>query len=177
MTFDLGEEIVGVLPRLRRFALGLCRSSDEADDLVQAACVRALAARESFAAGTRVDSWMFRIIRNLWLDRLRRRTTRGTEVDVTEQIDLADPSTGARAEDRVLLAEVWAAIHDLPPEQREVMLLVCVEDLSYREAADVLEVPIGTVMSRLARARKKIIDATNAEAASQRSRCEPSELP
>jgi RNA polymerase sigma-70 factor (ECF subfamily) len=73
------------------------------------------------------------------------------------------------------LNQVWAAIQELPPEQRELLLLVCVEDLSYRDAADVLDIPIGTVMSRLARARKKISEAMNAESTSARSRFERSE--
>ncbi len=177
MEFNLGEEIVAVLPRLRRFAIGLCRSVEEADDLVQAACVRALAAADSFAPGTRVDSWMYRIIRNLWLDQRRRQTTRGTEVDIADRVDIADPIGGARGEARVFFTEVWTAIDRLPPDQRELLLLVCVEDLSYREAAEVLDIPVGTVMSRLARARKKIAEATNSETAVERSRFNRSEMP
>ena len=169
MTFDLGRELVALLPRLRRLALALCRSAEEADDLVQATCERALASAERFTPGTRLDAWLFRILRNLWLDRTRRRATRGTEIDVDEAVGLADPAGGHAGEDRLFLGEVWAQVHALPPEQREVLVLVCVEDLSYREAAAVLDVPVGTVMSRLARARKKIAVATEAPAADERS--------
>jgi RNA polymerase sigma-70 factor (ECF subfamily) len=170
MTFDLGRELVTLLPRLRRLALALCRSADEADDLVQATCERALASADRFTPGTRLDSWLFRILRNLWLDGARRRATRGTEIDVDDAVDLADGTGGRAGEDRLYLGEVWALVHALPPEQREVLVLVCVEDLSYREAAAVLDVPVGTVMSRLARARKKIADATEAVPAAERSR-------
>jgi len=169
MSFDLGEEIVALLPRLRRFALALCRSPEEADDLVQATCERGLAAAHRFTPGTRADMWLFRILRNLWLDRLRRRSTRGVEVEIDAAFDLAAPGAAGLGEDRRYLAEVAARIRTLPPEQRDVLLLVCVEEFTYREAAEILDVPIGTVMSRLARARRKIATAMDADAAFARS--------
>lgn len=159
MPFDLGTEIVAVLPRVRRFALSLCRSAEEADDLVQSACERALAGADGFVPGTRVDSWLYRIVRNLWYDRLRRSRTRGTELDVDAVLDLVAPGASDEALQRRLLSQVWDVIGTLPPDQREVLILVCVEELSYREAAEVLEVPIGTVMSRLSRARRRVADA------------------
>jgi RNA polymerase sigma-70 factor, ECF subfamily len=158
MQFDLGAEIVRALPRLRRFALSLCRNVDEADDLVQSTCDRALRAEGSFTPGTRVDAWLFRILRNLWLDRIRRRRHRGEEIDVEEVVDLVDPHGERPAEWRLLLDRVWPAIGELSADQREVILLVCVEELSYQEAAVILDVPVGTVMSRLSRARRKLAE-------------------
>ncbi len=159
MKTDLGHRLVALLPRLRRFAIGLCRSADVADDLVQSACERALASDEAGSAEN-LEALMFRIARNLWYDRLRRRRTRGDEVDVEDAIDLVALNGEATAERRLVLGRVAEAVDRLPPEQRELLLLVCVEEMSYREAAEVLDLPIGTVMSRLARARRRIAEAT-----------------
>jgi RNA polymerase sigma-70 factor (ECF subfamily) len=140
-----------LLPRLRRFAYGLTGSIDAGDDLVQSACERALSRLHQWQAGTRLDSWMYRIMQNLWFDELR--AGRRREL-VTEELDAM---TGGDAETemamRLDLAAVRRRIADLPPDQRAVLLLVSVDGLSYKEAAVALEVPIGTVMSRLARAR------------------------
>ncbi len=152
--------LVAFLPNLRRFAISLCRSRDLADDLVQAACERALASSESFAPGTRFDAWMFRILRNLWIDQIRRQKTAGPQVDIDERTDLSAGDAERDAESRLSLQDVAQAIGALSDDQREVLLLVCVEGLSYRDAAEALEVPIGTVMSRLARARRNLADAT-----------------
>lgn len=150
-----GRGIVDLLPRLRRLARSLTGNPDQADDLVQAACERAFAARAQYIAGTRLDAWLFRIMRNLWIDGHRRSTARGgVHEDVDEVLDLAGSDGRAVVEQRLMLEDVGAALARLPPEQREVLVLVCVEDLAYREAAEVLGVPLGTVMSRLARARK-----------------------
>ena len=125
-----------------------------ADDLVQMACERALANEHRFEAGTRFDAWMFRILRNLWIDDIRKRKTAGPQEDIDERHDIAGVSGEREMEARLTLNSVAQAIGDLADDQREVLLLVCVEELSYRDAAEVLAVPIGTVMSRLARARK-----------------------
>jgi RNA polymerase sigma-70 factor (ECF subfamily) len=169
MSADLGEDIVALLPRLRRFALGLCRSADEADDLVQATCERALAAGDRFVPGTRLDMWLFRILRNLWLDSVRKRRRRGPELELEVALHVADPRAGAAGETRHQLAEVARAVHALPPDQRDVLLLVCVEEFSYREAATILNVNIGTVTSRLARARGKIAAAMDEDELRERS--------
>jgi RNA polymerase sigma-70 factor (ECF subfamily) len=158
----IGPELVALLPRLRRFAVALCSSPTLADDLVQSACIRALANADGWTAGTRFDAWMFRILRNLWIDELRRNRTTGPMEDVDARSDLVGDSGEARAMDKLVLEDVRRAIEALPPEQREVLILVCVEDLSYREVAEILDVPVGTVMSRLARARKKLVDMTQA---------------
>ncbi|MCV3242251.1 RNA polymerase sigma factor [Mesorhizobium sp. ZC-5] len=155
-TDRVEDQLVAFLPNLRRFAISLCGSRDVADDLVQAACERALASAERFEPGTRFDAWMFRILRNLWIDVVRRRKTAGVQEDISEREDIAGVSGEREVEARMTLRSVGEAITELPDEQREVLLLVCIEELSYRETADVLDIPIGTVMSRLARARKNL---------------------
>jgi RNA polymerase sigma-70 factor, ECF subfamily len=146
------DQLIAVLPRLRRFARGLTGSVVEADDLVQAACERALARREQFQEGTRFDSWMFRIVQTIWIDQIRSRRVRKEEVDVAEaRIGSDEPVR--RAEARLALDEVRHAVDRLPPDQRTALLLVTVEGLSYKEAAEVVQVPVGTIMSRLSRAR------------------------
>ncbi|TCN36390.1 RNA polymerase sigma factor [Sinorhizobium americanum] len=166
---DVGERLIAFLPNLRRFAISLCRSRDVADDLVQAACERALASAERFEPGTRFDAWMFRILRNLWIDQVRRQKTAGIQDDISERHDIAGSSGEREAEARLTLKTVAEAIGELPEEQREVLILVCVEELSYREAADVLDIPIGTVMSRLARARKSLAETAGITAKTARS--------
>jgi RNA polymerase sigma-70 factor, ECF subfamily len=155
-TDRVEDQLVAFLPNLRRFAISLCGSRDVADDLVQAACERALASAERFEPGTRFDAWMFRILRNLWIDVVRRRKTAGVQEDISEREDIAGASGEREVEAKMTLRSVGEAITELPDEQREVLLLVCIEELSYRETADVLDIPIGTVMSRLARARKNL---------------------
>ena len=164
MPSAIGHDLVAMLPRLRRFALMLCRSPSLADDLVQGACERALANAGSWTPGTRFDAWMFRILRNHWIDHLRRLRTEGMSADIdSQEQSLRDEGAGeGPIISRLTLAEVQRAITNLPEEQREVLMLVCVEDLAYREAAEVLGVPIGTVMSRLARARKRLVEMTQA---------------
>jgi len=147
-----GDRLVSVLPRLRRFARGLARSVTEADDLVQAACERALAREHQFQEGTRFDSWMFRIVQTIWIDQLRAREVRKEDGDIAED-RLGSNESVRRTEARIALAEVRKAVDRLPPDQRTTLMLVTVEGLSYKEAAEVAGVPIGTIMSRLARAR------------------------
>ena len=166
---QVSDRLVAFLPNLRRFAISLCRSRDVADDLVQAACERALAAQGSFEPGTRFDAWMFRILRNLWIDQVRRAKTAGPTEDIAERHDISGDTGEREAEARLTLKSVASAIDGLPDEHREVLLLVCVEDLSYKEAAEVLAIPIGTVMSRLARARKNLAEAAGINSAADRS--------
>ena len=165
MTRVVGDpmqrDLVALLPRLRRFARGLAGSLDAADDLVQAACERALANRAQWQKGTRLDSWMYRIVQNLWIDQMR---TKGRWHQADEETLAALPANDmVRAvEARIELAAVRSAIDALPPDQRAVLMLVTVEGQSYRDAAEILEVPIGTVMSRLARARLALVEHRNA---------------
>lgn len=156
MTQDLRDDIVKLLPRLRRFALGLCGRHEDADDLVQAACEKALTRLDQFEVGTRLDSWMFRIVQTQWIDLARRRNTRGDPVAADDIPDIADDNAHRTVEERNHLVFVLNAMQRLPEEQRAVLMLVCVEDLNYREAAAVLDVPMGTIMSRLSRARLRL---------------------
>ena len=156
MSASFNDQLVAVLPRLRRFARGLTGSAVEADDLVQAACERALALTHQFQAGTRFDSWMFRIVQTVWIDQLRSRDTRKTESE-DAALNVGSDESVRRVEARMALREVQAAVDTLPAEQRVALLLVTVEGLSYKEAADVAEVPVGTIMSRLARARLALL--------------------
>ncbi|MGA8258927.1 MAG: RNA polymerase sigma factor [Arenicellales bacterium] len=153
---SIHEDLVALLPRLRRFAAGLAGWAEDPDDLVQAACERALARLDQFQPGTRLDSWMFRIIQTIWLDgRRRSRRYQSTTLE-----DLPDGSPGrvdATAEGRLTLEAVRREIARLPEDQRVVLLLVCVEGLTYKETSEVLAIPIGTVMSRLARARFAVV--------------------
>lgn len=147
-------QLVALLPRLRRFAHGLTGSIDEGDDLVQSACERALSRLDQWQQGTRLDSWMFRIVQTVWIDRVRRRREVALEPDEWERLPGIDGVQ--QAETRSELAAVRRLVGELPEEQRSVLLLVSVEGLSYREAAEVLDLPVGTVMSRLSRARLHI---------------------
>ncbi len=162
------RDLVALVPRLRRFAYTLCGSADAGDDLVQAACERALRNAAAFQPGTRMDSWMFRIIQNLWLDDRRKRKVRGAQID-PETLAMSDDGLGARqAEDRITLERVRASVEKLPDELRLVVALVAIEGHSYREAAESLDIPIGTVMSRLSRARAMLLPLVKAP--DQRSR-------
>lgn len=150
------RELLALLPRLRRFARALTRNADQADDLVQTAVERALRNLDGWTPGTRLDSWMFRIMKNSWIDELRSRTVRD-RVFAPEEAGATVGSDGAAAMETHLEAQaVRAAMEDLPEEQRLVVALVLVEGFSYRETAEMLDVPIGTVTSRLARGRLAI---------------------
>jgi RNA polymerase sigma-70 factor (ECF subfamily) len=147
-------EMVTMLPRLRRFAYGLTGSLDDGDDLAQAACEKALRSLDQFMPGTRLDSWMFRIAQNLWIDRRRSQQVRREQShEPASMEDLAATDAVREMDKRLDLADVRRLVAGLPEDQRTVLLLVSVEGVSYKEAAEVLEIPIGTVMSRLARAR------------------------
>lgn len=149
------REMIALLPRLRRFAAALTGNLSEADDLVQDTVERALRNLERWEAGTRLDSWMYRIAQNLWIDTVRAKRRRpvvsGDPPEAAVWID------GNRvAEAKLTFADTCRALAELPGDQRAAVALVLIEGLSYREAADILGVPIGTVTSRLARARETL---------------------
>lgn len=149
--------LVDQVPRLRRFALSLTGNAQDADDLVHAACEKALRNWAQFPPGSRMDSWMYRIVQTLWIDDRRRDSTRGTTVNPEETV-LSDGGRAASLpEDRMMLAQVYRAMSELPEGQREVLSLAAVEGLSYKDAAGVLDIPVGTVMSRLSRAREALL--------------------
>lgn len=147
------REMLALLPRLRRFACGLTGSMDEGDDLMQATVERAIRHIDKWQPGTRLDSWMFQIARNLNLNNIRARKVRGVHLAPAALDDVAGEDGVRVAESRLTIATVRHLVARLPEEQRAALMLVCVEGLSYREAAQVMDVPIGTVTSRLARAR------------------------
>jgi RNA polymerase sigma-70 factor (ECF subfamily) len=151
--------MVELLPRLRRFAYALTGNMDRADDLVQETCARALANADQWQAGTRLDSWMYRIAQNLWFDRMRATKVRGEVVDVDTAVDLVGADGRDVTESRLTLQVVSKSIAQLPPDQQLVIAHVCIDGMSYKDAAEALDIPIGTVMSRLARARRALHSA------------------
>ena len=149
------NELLVLLPRLRRFARSLTHDAADADDLAQITIEKALLAQGSWQAGTRLDSWMYRIMRNAWIDTTRSRT-RAAETFIAQDAGLGVGAPG-NAEARVALNEVEAAMRALPDEQREAVALVLVEGLAYKEAADILDIPMGTLTSRLVRGRQALM--------------------
>jgi len=149
---SFSEQLVASLPRLRRFARGLTGAAAQADDLVQSACERALTRRHQFEEGTRFDSWMFRIVQTIWIDQLRSSRVRKEDGEI-EDDRIGSDEPVRRAEARLALEEVRRAAARLPVEQRTALMLVTVDGFSYKEAAEIAQVPVGTIMSRLARAR------------------------
>ena len=153
MSDELKAEMIHLLPRLRAFARSLTGAVDTADDLVQQTCEKALRNLAGYTPGTRMDAWLFRILRNVWIDghRARRPTT---QIEAVETVTPLVGEDGRQVtEARIYLAEVRRAMANLSEEHRAVLMLICVEGMRYREAALALDVPEGTVMSRLARAR------------------------
>jgi RNA polymerase sigma-70 factor (ECF subfamily) len=153
---DICSEILKLLPRLRRFACALTADSDRSDDLVQEGCARALARLDQWRPGTRLDSWMYKIIRNVWLDQIRASRARGPLLSLDADIELAGEDGRAVIENKLTLNHVLEALAQLPEEQRAPIVFVCLEGLSYDEAAALLEIPVGTVASRLARGRRAL---------------------
>lgn len=150
ITDPVREGLIELLPRLRRFARTLTRHAHDADDLVQIAVERALARAQQWQAGTRLDGWMFGILRNAWIDEIRARQRR-SQLFAPEAAGEHVGAPGAGTEVDVLSVE--AALGSLPEEQRTAVSLVLIEGLSYKEAAEAMQVPIGTLTSRLARGR------------------------
>jgi RNA polymerase sigma-70 factor, ECF subfamily len=151
---SLQRRIVGEIPHLRRFARSLTRNADEADDLVQAVLERALGRLHLLWKPGSLRPWLFRMMYNLHINtRLRdARVSRAAESD-RPFLDHAVPAT---QESRLETRSVIEAIASLPDEQRAAISLTAIEELSYQEAADVLDIPLGTLMSRLHRARTKL---------------------
>ena len=150
-------QMVQLLPRLRRFAIALAGSQADGDDLVQDTVERALKNLHTWEPGTRLDSWMFRIAKNRFLDG-RRSAKRARMVAIDAPQEAAEVAEdGERAmQARLELRDVNTALQALPDEQRTVVALVLVDGLSYREAADILDIPIGTLTSRISRAREAL---------------------
>jgi RNA polymerase sigma-70 factor (ECF subfamily) len=152
---DVREQIAALLPRLRRFGRALARTREDADDLVQVAIEKALARTGQWTPGTRLDSWMFRIMQNAWIDEVRARERRSETFVPQEQVEHVGVSTTDAQVDALAVRQAVASLSD---EHRAVVALVLVEGLAYQEAADVLDIPVGTLTSRLARARERLQD-------------------
>ncbi|MBW8902115.1 MAG: RNA polymerase sigma factor [Massilia sp.] len=146
----LHADIAALLPRLRRFARTITYNREDADDLVQAAVERALRRSEQWEAGTRLDSWMFRIMKNAWVDEVRARIRRDRVLAPEEAGEHVGDDSAAAHQQRLAIEK---AISLLSEDHRLVIGLVLVDGLPYKEAAEVLEIPMGTLTSRLARAR------------------------
>lgn len=158
MSERIKAEIAALVPRLRRFAHAITGNRDDGDDLVQTACVKALLRLDQYERGTRLDSWMFKIIQNAHIDAKRKRSREGHSAEPGELERVADGRQGVRqADERMLLVHVRQKIAALPLDQRIVIILVAIEGYSYKEAAEILDMPIGTVMSRLSRARAQLL--------------------
>lgn len=159
MTFDqFKTEMISLLPRLQRFAMSLTRSRPDADDLLQEACATALQKWQQYDPSHPLDRWMFRVVRNLWVSEIRKRKVRQGE----GQVD-AESASGLQApgntEDALTAQQLRCKVTDLDPDLSQPLMLVCAEGYSYREVSDLLSIPIGTVMSRIHRARKLLISS------------------
>lgn len=156
MEKTLRDEMVALLPQLRRFAYGLTGSVPDGDDLVQATCERAIANLAKWEAGTRLDSWMYKIAQNLHFNELRAGKTRARHLALVDS-EIERSIDGEKLqEERFALSAVRRFVDQLPQEQRAVLLLICVEGRSYGEASQITGLPVGTVTSRLGRARSAL---------------------
>lgn len=152
-TETLAAALPAALPRLWRFAMRLTRRADDAEDLVQRTCLRALERQHQWQTGGTPLPWLFAIMHSIWCNEIQsRRLRQASSLEDDEVVDVVDHSQ-PDPQTQAMYRQVVAAVFELPEAQRMVMLLIAVEGLSYREAADILNIPIGTVMSRLARAR------------------------
>lgn len=144
----------GLMPRLWRYGLVLSGNREDAGDLAQATALRALERSHQFKAGTRLDRWCFTILGSIWRNELRSRSVRrGQGLVPAEEADLIAPD---KSETNIMATQVLSEMMKLPEAHRETMFLVYVEGYSYVEAAERLEIPVGTVMSRLSTGRRRL---------------------
>ncbi len=152
------KDLETLLPRLYGYAVNLCRSPDEAKDLVQDCAVKALAARAVPEDASAYRSWLFKILKNAFIDRIRRRQQRDKHQSQTA--GEADPGEYWAVDERLInVITVKMELSRLPQDHREIIALIDIAGLSYAEAAGALEIPVGTVMSRISRARAALIAA------------------
>jgi len=150
------------LPRLWRYGLVLARRRDVAEDLVQATCMRALERAHQFQSGTRLDRWLLAILHSIWLNEVRAQRIRAGQGFVDAEAVLTVDGA-AQMDERLLAGDVLRRVGDLPEAQRAAIFLAYVEGMAYREVAEILDIPIGTVMSRLASARARLAEAFAAD--------------
>lgn len=151
------SELLLLLPRLKRYAMILTQSDADADDLLQDSCTKMLAGWQSYDNSRPLDRWCFTILRNCWMSEQRRRKTRhySGQMPIEEAYELSDGQDGDEA---LFARQVNGMVANLPTELSSTLLLVCLEGYSYQEAADMMDVPIGTIMSRIYRARRILSD-------------------
>ncbi len=162
------SELNDVLPALRRFAFSLTRNEDRADDLVQDTVERALIKSDYFEQGTNLRSWIFTVCRRIFLNQIRKQKTQGVSVEIEDapQMKLA----AAPSQDMTITCkEMLTALEKLPMRDKVILSLVAVEGMKYDEAATVLDVPVGTVRSRLSRARTRLKELTEEGSAPETS--------
>ena len=148
------EQLVEQIPRLRRYARALVGDKHQADDLVQDCLARALSRLGLWTAGSDMRAWLFTIMHNLFVNQCRKQ---GSQPPLFALHEVAEPPRkGGQADQLLQLSDLETGLRALPPEQREVLLLVSLEGLSYQQVAEVLNIPIGTVMSRLHRGRNQL---------------------
>jgi RNA polymerase sigma-70 factor (ECF subfamily) len=154
MPFDFHAELTLLLPHMRAFARSLTGDADRADDLVQDTILRALNARAQFQPGTHFRAWVFTILRNHWVSQLRRRPIAGPSLDEEGAPEFGRPGD---QHDVLMLADLRRALSRMSPDHREVLLLVGANGFSYEEAAAVCGCAVGTVKSRVSRARRELL--------------------
>lgn len=168
-----GKALIAQLPALRRYSRALTGNPALADDLVQDAIERALRQWEGLREINRLSSWLRSILHNLYIDEIRRGKTRGHEEEVSDMAD--DPALSTPARDSSAAIDFVRAMETMSLEHRQVLLLVGLENLNYREIADELGIPIGTVMSRLARGRERLRSALEGDRNRTRNAARPAE--
>ena len=152
-TATIHADIAALLPRLRRFARAITYHREDGDDLVQVALERALSRTAQWEQGTRLDAWIFRIMKNAWIDELRSRTRRDQVFAPEEAGEHVGDNFAEAHQQRIAIEKALSKLSD---DHRIVIGLVLVDGLPYKEAAEVLEIPMGTLTSRLARAREAL---------------------
>ncbi len=156
------SEMISLLPRLRRFAVQLTSSGPDADDLLQDFCSAALQKWYMYDPNQQLDLWLFRVARNLWVSELRKRQVRFGAGEVPAE-DSTEVTTEQSHEDLITAREVHSRVQSLEQDLSQTLSLVCAEGYSYREASELLGIPIDTVMSRVHRARKLLVSRIVAE--------------
>lgn len=157
----LRNQLIELIPWLRRFARVLTGNMSDADDVVQASLEKAMRSADQWQNGTRLDSWVFAIARNAWIDDRRLTRNRTRHDDISEMLNLAGDDGEAEVERRSTQRAVREAVNQLPEDQRLLVGIVILEGYSYREASDMLDIPMGTVMSRISRAKAALADIFN----------------
>ena len=156
-TSSFEDQLGALLPQLRRFAHSLSRDAADADDLAQATLERALRSKGQWQPGTRLDSWTYRIMRNLWIDTARSRSRRARVEAPGSEGELVGEDPRGAIDAAIDLDRMMRAMQQLPDEQREVVALILIEGFGYREVCEMLDLPMGTVSSRLVRGRTRLL--------------------